>query len=120
MFGLNGRQMFFLLAFIALLFAATQYGPAYYAAFQFNDFIRQEVKFAVTAKKNIDTVRSDLLAKAMELGISLDNRDIHITRRGPSFTVEFDYHWPINIRVYKQDLVFHVSESGEVFENAPN
>ncbi len=120
MFGLNGRQMFFLLAFIALLFAATQYGPAYYAAFQFNDFIRQEVKFAAGAHKTIDAVRADLLSKAMELGIPLDKRDIHITKRGPSFTVEFDYHWPINMRVYKNDLVFHVSESGEVFENAPN
>jgi len=35
-------------------------------------------------------------------------------------TVEFDYHWPINLRVYKHDLVFHVSESGEIFENATN
>ena len=50
MFGLNGRQLFFLLAFIALLYAATQYGPAYFAAFQFNDFIRQEVKFAAAQK----------------------------------------------------------------------
>lgn len=112
--------MFFLLAFIALLFAATQYGPAYYAAFQFNDFIRQEIKFAVTSKKTIDAVRADLLAEAMGLGIPLDKRDIQITKRGPSFTVEFDYRWPINMRVYKHDLVFHVSESGEIFENAPN
>ena len=120
MFGLNGRQMFFLVAFIAALFAATQYGPAYYAAFQFNDFIRQEVKFAVTAKKTIDGVRSDILREAMELGISLDRRAISITKRGPSFTVEFDYHWPINLRFYKHELVFHVLESGEIFENAPN
>lgn len=120
MFGLSGRQLFFLLVFIALLFAATQYGPAYFAAFQFNDFIRQEVKFAVTAKRNIDVVRNDILQKAVELGIPLEKNDIHITKRGPSFTVEFDYYWPINLRVYKKDLVFHVSESGEIFENAPN
>jgi hypothetical protein len=120
MFGLNGRQMGFLLVFIAALFAATQYGPAYFAAFQFNDFIRQEVKFAVTAKKTIDEVRGDILGSAMEFGITLDKRDIRITKRGPSFTVEFDYKWPINMRVYQHDLVFHVSESGEVFENANN
>jgi hypothetical protein len=120
MFGLNGRQMFFLVAFIAVLFAATQYGPAYYAAFQFNDFIRQEVRFAATAKKNIDAVRSDILREAMDLGIPLDRKAIIITKRGPSFTVNFDYHWPINMRAYKHELVFHVSESGEIFENAPN
>jgi hypothetical protein len=120
MFGLNGRQMFFLLVFIALLYAATQYGPAYFAAFQFNDFIRQEVKFAAAAQKNIDTVRADILERAMELGIPLTQKDIKITKRGPSFTVEFDYHWPINMRAYEQTLVFHVSESGEIFENANN
>ena|SRR4029077_10853111 len=120
MFGLNGRQLFFLLAFIALLYAATQYGPAYFAAFQFNDFIRQEVKFAAAAQKTADRVRSDILAEAMQLGITLTERDIRMTKRGPSLNVEFDYHWPVNLRVYKHDLVFHVSESGEIFENATN
>ena len=120
MFGLNGRQLFFLLAFIALLYAATQYGPAYFAAFQFNDFIRQEVKFAAAAQKTADVVRSDILAEAQELGIALEKNDVHMTKRGPSLTVEFQYRWPINLRLYKHDLVFHVSESGEVFDNAPN
>jgi hypothetical protein len=120
MFGLNGRQWFFLLAFIALLYAATQYGPAYFAAFQFNDFIRQEVKFAAAAQKTADVVRSEILAEAMELGIALDKRDIRMTKRGPAVTVEFEYHWPVDLRVYKHDLVFHVSESGEIFENATN
>src|SRR5262245_41326692 len=50
MFGLSGRQLLFLLVFIAILFAATQYGSAYFAAIQFNDFVRQEVKYALTAK----------------------------------------------------------------------
>ena len=120
MFGLNGRQWFFLLVFIALLFAASQYTPAYFAAFQFNDFIRQDVKFAASSQKTIDAIRSDIVMRAMELGIALNPRDIKITKRGPSFTVEFDYHWPVDMKAYKHDLVFHVSESGEIFENASN
>src|SRR5689334_2376651 len=97
MFGLNRRQLFFLLAFIALLYAATQYGPAYFAAFQFNDFIRQEVKYAASAQKTADAVRTDILAEAQELGIALDKRDLHMTKRGPSLTVEFEYRWPVKI-----------------------
>ena|SRR5688572_7382685 len=120
MFGLNGRQMFFLLVFVAALYAATQYGPAYFAAFQFNDFIRQEVKFAAPTRKSIETVRADIVRSAMEFGIALDRRDVRITTQGPSFTVEFDYRWPIDLRVYKHDLVFHVSETGEFFGNAGN
>ena len=42
MFGLSGRQIFLLLLLVALLFAGTQYVPAYFSAFQLNDFVRQE------------------------------------------------------------------------------
>ena len=118
MFGLNGRQIFILLTLLVILFAATQYGPAYYAAFQFNDYMRQEVKFAVTNKTTPEKVRSNLVQRANELGIPLSPRDVHITRRGPAFTVDLEYRWPINMRLYRHELVFHVSESGEVFENA--
>src|SRR2546423_13486885 len=120
MFGLNGRQLFFLVVLIVLLFAGTQYVPAYFAAFQFNDYVRQEVKFAVSARKTPDLLRGEILQKATDLGIPLTKKQIIITRRGPSFTLEIEYHWPINMRAYQQDLVFHVSESGELFENASN
>lgn len=118
MFGLNGRQLFILLILILILFAGTQYVPGYFAAFQFNDYIRQEVKFAVTARKSPEMIRANVLQKAVELGIPLTKGDIHITRRGPSFTFELEYRWPINMRIYKHELIFHTSESGEVFENA--
>ena len=120
MFGLSGRQIFILLVLIVFLFAATQYVPAYFAAFQFNDFIRQEVKFAVTNRKTTEKLRIDITEKASELGIPIQARDIHITRRGPAFTLQLEYRWPINMRVYHHDLVFHASESGEFFENASN
>ena len=120
MFGLNGRQLFFLLLLVIALFAGTQYVPGYFAAFQFNDYIRQEVKFAVTAKRSPEMIRGNVLQKAAELGIPLKKSDIHITRRGPSFTLELEYRWPINMRVYQHELVFHTSEAGEVFENASN
>ena len=120
MFGLNGRQIIILLIFVALMFAGSQYVPAYFTAFQFNDFIRQEVKYASSARKNADVIRTDIVQKATELGIPLTKRDIKITRRGPSFTLELEYRWLIDLKVYQHELVFHPSESGEVFENASN
>jgi|SRR5579883_2617727 len=117
MFGLNGRQLFILLVFIAVLAAGTQYVPGYFAAFQFNDYVRQEVKYAVSARKTPESVRDDVLSKASELGIPLTKSDVHITRRGPAFSMQIEYHWPINLKVYKHELTFHVDESGEVFEN---
>ncbi len=116
MFGLNGRQLFILLLFVALLFAGSQYIPPYFNAFQFNDFVRQEVKYAVSARKTTDDVRNAIVKKAAELNLPITPKDVRIIRRGPSFTVELEYRVPVDIKVYKQDLVFRASESGEVFE----
>ena len=118
MFGLSGRQIFILFVLVVLLLAGTQYGPAYFAAFQFNDYIHQEVTFAVTNRRTPEMIRAEVVQEAGNLGIHIVPKDIHITRRGPAFTLELEYHWPINMRVYKHELVFHSSESGEVFENA--
>ena len=118
MFGLSGRQIFILLVLVAILFAGSQYVPAYFAAFQFNDYIRQEVKYSVTNRKTPEMLRTNIVQKANEFGIMVQPRDIHITRRGPAFTLQLEYHWPINMRLYRHELIFHTSESGEAFENA--
>ena|ERR1051326_2523921 len=120
MFGLSGRQIFILLIVVALLFAGAQYVPAYFAAFQFNDYVRQEVKYAATSRKTVDSLRADVLEKAKELEIPITKKDIRITRRGPSFNLDVEYHWPIDLKVYKHEIVFHTSENGELFENAPD
>ena len=118
MFGLSGRQVFILLVLVVLLFAGSQYGPAYFAAFQLNDYIRQEVKYAFTARKTAEGLRDEIVQKGKELGIPVQPHDIKITRRGPTFTLELQYRWPINMKVYRHELVFRTSESGEIFENA--
>jgi hypothetical protein len=118
MFGLSGRQLLILLIMAALVFAAVQYVPPYYAAFQFNDSVRQEVKFAAASRKTVDVLRADILSKAKEFGIDLTQNNIRVTKRGPSFTLELDYRWPVDLKVYRHDLLFHISQSGELFENA--
>jgi len=120
MFGLNGRQIFILLVLILTLGACTQYLPGYFAALQFSDYARQEVKYAASARKTPEAVRDEIVEKATELGIPLSKKEVHITRRGPAFNVFIEYHWPINLRVYSYEMTFHVDESGEVFENASN
>jgi hypothetical protein len=120
MFGLNGRQIFILLVLILTLGACTQYLPGYFAALQFSDYARQEVKYAASSRKTPEAVRDEIVEKATELGIPITKKDVHLTRRGPAFNVFIEYHWPINLRVYSYEMTFHVDESGEVFENASN
>ena len=116
MLGLNARRIFLILIVVVVLFVGSQYAPAYFTALQFNDFIRQEVKYAGASRKSTDDVKRALLDKAKELKIPLTARDIHITRRGPSFTLDLDYGFLIDLRVYQHELKFHPSEIGESFE----
>jgi hypothetical protein len=118
MFGLNGRRFLILLIVVVLFYSAAQYVPAYFAAFQFNDYVRQEVKYAASSRKTADALRTGILLKAGELGIPITKNDVRITKRGPSFTVEVEYRWPIDLKVYHHELIFHTSQSGEIFENA--
>ncbi len=116
MFGLNAKQLFMLLLLIVALFAGSQVIPAYFHAFQFNDFIRQEVKFAVASRRTTEDIRARIVEKAQEFNLDVKPRDIHITRRGPAFSVELDYIIPIDLRLYHRDLSFHVTETGELFD----
>ena len=52
---------------------------------------------------------------AEEAGVPITAKDIRITKRGPSFTVDIEYSWPIDIRIHQHAIKFHISESGEVF-----
>jgi hypothetical protein len=116
MFGLNSKRIIGLAILVAILFAAGQYVPPYVSAFQFNDFIRQEVKFAAASRRTTDDVRASIVAKAKEYDIPIGPRDVKITRRGPSFSLDLEYRFPIDMRVYQHDLVFRSTESGEAFE----
>jgi len=105
-----------LLLLILVLFVGSQIIPAYFNAFQFNDYIKQEVKFAVASRRTTDMIRAKIVEKSRELGINVGPKDILITRRGPSFTIQLDYFIPVDLRFYKHDIVFHVSETGELFD----
>ena len=120
MFGLNSRQLFMILLLICALFAGSQYIPAYFKALQFNDFVHGEAKFAASARKSTEDLRSTIVERARELSIPVGPRDIRITRRGPAFELQLDYSFPIDLRVYHQDLKFHIVEQGEIFANDRN
>src|SRR5262245_10680917 len=115
MFGLNAKQVALLLLLVAALYAGSQIIPIYFNAFQFNDFIKQEVKFAVASRRTVDDIRARIVEKAKEFDLGIGPKDVHITRRGPSFNVEIDYSVPLNLRVYRRDVSFHISETGELF-----
>jgi hypothetical protein len=83
--------------------------------YQFQDAVRQSVKYAASTRKNTEDVRREVVEKAQELGVDIGPRDIHITKRGPSFSLQFEYTWPVNLRVTQHVLTFNILETGEMF-----
>jgi hypothetical protein len=116
MFGLTPRRVFYVAIVVAVIFLAKQYAPPLFARFQFGDSVRQTVKYAAAAEKDVDAVRRAIVSAAEEYDIPIDAKDVKITKRGPTFSVDIDYTWPIDLRFHKHDMQFHISETGEVFE----
>jgi len=115
MFGISLRKLFYLLVLVAVVFAGVQYGRAYLTRYQFEDSVRQTVKYAAASRKGPETIRREVLEKAEELGIDIGPKDVHITQRGPAFTLELEYDWTVDLKVYQHVLTFPISETGEMF-----
>jgi len=120
MFGLKSRQLFFIVFAAAVVYVATQFIGVYYRAFQFSDFVYQEVKFASSKRKSTEKVRASIADEARSANIPVKPRDIHITKRGPSFSVEIDYSLTVDLRVYQYVWPQHVVTAGPLFEDDRN
>src|SRR5437870_1977570 len=100
MFGLKVRQIFFLAVFALLIAAGIQFGSALIPALEFKDAVRQQVKYASRSRRSVDDIRAGVVDKAKEMGIPLQARDVHIQRKGVSFTLDFAFTRPVEMWVY--------------------
>ena len=115
MLGLTWKQILLLLMLVGALYASTQVVPIYFDAFQFSDFIKQEVRFAAASRRTTDDIRARIVEKAKEYDFQIGPKDVRINRRGPAFNVEINYIVPLDLRVYQRGIPFHIYESGELF-----
>jgi hypothetical protein len=120
MFGLKTRHVVIILALAAIVYVAAQFIMVYDQSFLFSDFVSQEVKFATSKRKSIEKIKASILEEAKTDMIPISQRDIRITKHGPTFTIEIDYSLPVNLRVYEYHWNMHVKESGPMFENDNN
>jgi hypothetical protein len=120
MFGLKSRQLFFILFTVAVVYVAVQFIAVYYRAFQFQDFVYQEVRFASSKRKPTEKVRASIVDEAKNWDIPIKPRDIHITKRGPSFSVEIDYSLIVDLRVHQYTWPQRVVTAGPLFEDDRN
>ena len=115
MLALLPRGTAYVLLFAVLVYAGFQYLPIYLHAFEFNDFVRQEVKFAGGSRRSIETITKNILLKAEELGLPVEDDNTKVTREGSFFTLDLSYRVPVDLRIYQHELEFESSLSGQTF-----
>src|SRR5271155_1263312 len=98
-----------LIVLAALAFTAIKIVPVYVEAYQFQDSIEAESRFALTGypKKSVDDIRDDIYKKAQELDIPAKREDIHVNVTNGSVEIGTDYSVPIDLKVYQYTLQFH-------------
>jgi len=98
-----------LLIVAALGFTAVKIVPVYVEAYQFQDSIEAESRFALTGypKKSVDDIRDDIYKKAVDLDIPAKREDIHVSVTNGSVEIGTDYSVLIDLKVYQYTLQFH-------------
>ena len=93
----------------ALGFTAVKIVPVYVEAYQFQDSIQAESRFALTGypKKSIDDIRDDIYKKAQDLDIPVKREDIRVNVTNGSVEIGADYSVLIDLKIYQYTLQFH-------------
>ncbi|HEX5425612.1 MAG TPA: hypothetical protein VFW94_18825 [Candidatus Acidoferrales bacterium] len=98
-----------LLIVAAMVFAAVKIVPAYVNAYEFQDSMQTEARFALSyPPKGADQIRSDVWQKAQDLSIPLDTKDeIQVTEDQGIVNISVNYSVPVDLTVYQFTLQFH-------------
>ena len=98
---------------IAAFYAGLQYAQLYFYASAFDDFIRDEVKFAPTREStDEDHLRTHILDASQQYGMTVEPKDIRVTKtRDPDhqlqmLDVEVTYSAPLDFSLFKRQLNF--------------
>jgi hypothetical protein len=93
----------------AMGFTAVKIVPVYVEAYQFQDSIEAESRFALTGypKRSQDDIRDDIFKKAQELGIPAKRDDIRLNITNGSVEIGLDYSVPVDLKIYQFTLQFH-------------
>ena len=93
-----------------LIFTAVEVVPIYVNAYQFQDSMESEARFALSGYpiKSADDIRSDLWAKAQDLSIPLNSKDdIKVTEVQQDVEININYSVLVDLKVYQFSLQFH-------------
>jgi hypothetical protein len=102
--------LFTLLVVAVIVYFGVNIGEVYWRAYQFEDDMQQEVKFA--AHSTNDVILTHLRASADTLGLPDDAQHISIHRTAKSISLEAEYDERIELPMYVREQHFHPHAEG--------
>jgi hypothetical protein len=96
------------------IFLGVKIIPVRIAAYEFQDFIEQECRYAAV-RKDTETVRKRIIRKARELEIPLNKKHLKLERTHNEMIITAAYEKPIDLAVTTYTYKFKVKEKAPLF-----
>jgi hypothetical protein len=102
--------LFYLLIAVAVIYFGVNVGRAYWRFYQYQDDMRQEVRFA--RQRTNDQIVNHLRASADSLGLPEAAGKIAIRRTQSTISIESDYYEIVEFPMYVREIHFNPKAAG--------
>jgi hypothetical protein len=99
-----------LLIVAVILYFGVNIGEVYWRYYQYEDDMRQQVRFA--AHKTNDAITDELRAQADSLSLPEAAGEVTVRRSQTMISVESEYYETVELPLYARDLLFHPHAEG--------
>lgn len=108
------RRIVIVVVVLGLFLGVLQYLPVLFYAWEFNDFINDEVKFAPMRESDENKhIVDHILEQGRKYGMVLDKNTVQLTKQYhpesgiTTLTIDVDYSAPIDFRYFLYQARFH-------------
>ena len=99
----------FILVVVAGVYLGTKFIPPYWTYLSMKDPVK-EATMAILSATDERSVRADLIRRAKQQGLTIEDENIDITRDGGMLVVRVSWVEPVELPRYHYDLRFQVEE----------
>jgi hypothetical protein len=101
--------LLFILVVVAGIYLAIKFIPPYWTYLSMKDPVK-EAAMAILSATDEKSVRADLIRRAKQQGLAIDDENIEITREGTMLVIRVTWVEPVELPRYRYDLRFLVEE----------
>ena len=108
-----------ILVVAAILFTAFKLLPPYIDNYRLQDSLDTIARNATYAKMTEADIRREVMGEARQLGVPIDERDVQVSRNGPSVNISVQYLITVDLLVRQVDLEFAPSAGNRNIMSKP-